>query len=114
MKKILTIFIGFLHDLAAGCWAATLLAVYYVERVSLKNPALRPELAGLKKDLFYIGILCICMVLLSGTGRAFTYVGNVDGENAEKLKRRMLIIKHILLFLVFGVGIYWQYKMVYG
>jgi len=41
-------------------------------------------------------------------------VGNVDGENAEKLKRRMLIIKHILLFLVFGVGIYWQYKMVYG
>ncbi len=112
MKKALTIFIGFVHDFAAGCWAATVVAIYW-----LSNQALPPELEGLilglKKEFFYAGVACIILVFATGAGRSFTYVDNVYGENAERMRRKMLLIKHIFLLSVFGAGIYWQYTMVF-
>ena len=33
MKRIFTILIGFVHDFAAGCWLATVLAVYRLDQV---------------------------------------------------------------------------------
>jgi hypothetical protein len=33
MNKSLTIFVGFIHDFAAGFWAATVLAVYWLHRL---------------------------------------------------------------------------------
>lgn len=109
MKKFLTIFIGFLHDFAAGCWAATLMTMYWLNRVSVKTPGLQSELTEIKKDFFYIGLVCAAIVILAGTGRTFTYVGNVYGIDAERLRRKMLLIKHLVLISVFGAGIYWQY-----
>lgn len=114
MKKALTIFIGFLHDLAAGCWGATVLAIYWLHRIEAGGETMH-VLSGLKRQFFYLGLLCVATVLLAGAGRTFTYAytGDVYGKDAERLRRRMLIIKHIVLFTVFGLGIYWQYIMVY-
>ena len=47
MNKAFTIFIGFLHDFAAGCWAPSVLAVYWVDRIALQRPELKPVLDGL-------------------------------------------------------------------
>jgi putative copper export protein len=114
MKKALTIVIGFLHDFAAGCWGATVLAVYWVHRIEARQ-ALGDLFFGLKKQFFFLGLGCVVLVLVAGAGRTFTYayIGNVYGEDAEKLRRKMLIIKHIILVAVFGLGIWWQYTMVY-
>ena len=112
MKKALTIFIGFVHDFAAGCWAATVLAVYWIHHITA-SPELSDILFGLKKQFLYLGLVCVLVVFATGTGRTFTYVGNVYGADAEKRRRKMLIIKHIILFAVFGLGIWWQYSMVY-
>lgn len=113
MKKALTIVIGFIHDFAAGCWAATVLAVYWLGRQPL--PAdVQSIVLGMKKQFFYFGIVCVLLVFATGAGRTFTYVGNVYGEDAERVRRRMLIIKHVLLITVFGLGIFWQYSMVYN
>ena len=38
MKKALTIVIGFIHDFAAGCWAATVIAVYYPHKEEDAHP----------------------------------------------------------------------------
>ena len=114
MKKAVTIFIGFIHDFAAGCWAATVLAVYWIHRIELdKN--LGGLLSGLKKQFFFIGLACVGTVLIAGAGRMFTYayVGKVYGEEAEMLRKRMLIIKHVVLTILFCAGIYWQYVLVY-
>lgn len=113
MKKAITIVVGFIHDFAAGCWAATVLAIYWLGRIN--DESLRLTLAGLKKEFFYIGLVCVAIVFLAGMGRTFTYayIGDVYGKDAEKMRRRMLIIKHIILFTVFGLGIWWQYAMVY-
>ena len=114
MKKACTIFIGFLHDFAAGCWAAAVLAVYWVDRVAAQRPELKTALDGLERQFFWAGVGCAVVVLLAGMGRTFTYVENVYGSDGEQVRRRMLMIKHIVLFLVFGLGTWWQYGMAFS
>ncbi|MBI5055494.1 MAG: hypothetical protein HZB61_02575 [Nitrospirae bacterium] len=111
MKKAFTIFIGFIHDFAAGCWAATVLVIYWLNRIPDKD--LSDVLTDIKKDFFYISLICVVIVFLAGIGRTFTYISNVYGEDAERTRRKMLIVKHVALLLVFGIGIYWQYTMVF-
>lgn len=113
MHKALTIFIGFLHDFAAGCWAATVLAVYWVDRVAAQRPELKPALDGLERQFFWAGVGCTSVVFLAGMGRTFTYVDNVYGAEAEQARRRLLMIKHIVLFTAFGLGTWWQYGLVF-
>lgn len=115
MKKAFTIFVGFIHDLATGCWAATVFTIYWLNRLSLEHAELQSSLCRLKKEFFYIGLACAVVVFITGAGRTFTYVytGKVYGEDAEKLRRKMLLIKHIILFSVFFAGTYWQYTMVF-
>ena len=112
MKKILTILIGFIHDWAAGGWAATVFGVYWLNRQAVPSE-LGNIIFDLKKQFFYFGIACVILVFATGTGRTFTYVGNVYGEDAEKMRRKMLIIKHILLLSIFGAGTWWQYFMTF-
>ena len=112
MKKIVTILIGFIHDWAAGCWAATVLAIYWLQRQSVPVE-MSGIIFGLKKQLFYAGLICVILVFATGAGRTFTYVEDVYGQDAEKVRRKMLIIKHIVLLIVFGSGIFWQYTMVF-
>ena len=112
MKKAFTILIGFIHDFAAGCWAATVLAVYRLEQV-IPGSESQAALSALQKEFFYIGIICIIIVFGAGAGRTFTYIHNVYGEDAEKSRRKMLIMKHLILLAVFGSGTFWQYTMTY-
>lgn len=113
MKKSLTIFIGFIHDFAAGFWAATLLAVYWLHRLQLSDPDLAFSIKPLEIEFFYLGLASVGIVLLTGMGRTFTYIDDFYGKDAEQMRRKMLAVKHILLFGVFGSGIYWQYSMVF-
>lgn len=114
MKKSITIFVGFIHDFAAGCWAATVLAIYWLHNLQSSSPELARIIAPLENDFFYLGIACVCIVLLTGMGRTFTYIENIYGANAEKLRRKMLVAKHTLLFGIFGTGTYWQYTMAFS
>lgn len=113
IKKAATIFIGFIHDFAAGCWAASVLAVYWLHRID--DAGLKAAAVKLMKEFFYLGLICVAIVFVAGMGRTFTYahIGHVYGEDAEKLRKKMLIVKHVVLILVFGSGLYWQYSMVF-
>jgi hypothetical protein len=115
VKRALTIVVGFLHDFAAGIWAATVLAVWWIQR----SPALAQAealLRPLMQQFFWIGVGCVLVVMATGAGRTFTYawVGEVYGPEAERLRRRMLIVKHVFLLLVFGGGLFWQHRMAFG
>lgn len=112
MKKAITIIIGFVHDFAAGCWAATVLAIYWISRQTFPADAAN-MMVGLKKQFFWAGIVCVAIVFATGAGRSFTYVDNVYGRDAEEARRRLLIKKHVLLFVIFGAGVFWQYTMVF-
>lgn len=112
MKKVLTIIIGFIHDFAAGCWAATVLAVWWLAGREVGGDAVA-VVAGLMRQIFYAGLVSVFLVFATGAGRSFTYVDNVYGQDAEKMRKRLLIFKHLFLFLVFGLGIWWQYSLVF-
>lgn len=114
MNKSLTIFVGFIHDFSAGFWAATVLAIYWLHRLQVSNPELSSPLRPLEIEFFYFGLASVGLVLLTGMGRTFTYIENYYGEDAEKMRRKMLAVKHILLFGIFGIGTYWQYTMVFN
>ncbi len=116
IKKAFTIFVGFLHDFAAGCWGATVLAIYWVDRLMARQPELKALLGGLMRQFFWAGIVSVAVVLIAGMGRTFTYayIGDVYGADSEKVRRKMLIAKHIVLLTVFGLGIWWQYVMVFA
>lgn len=112
LKKLITILAGFIHDFAAGCWASTVLAIYWIQGLETENPEFANILNTLGKDFFYFGLVCVGIVLITGMGRTFTYIENFYGEDTEKLRKKMLIAKHILLFVIFGIGTYWEYSMV--
>jgi len=98
MNKSLTIFIGFIHDFASGFWAATVFVVYWLHRLQLANPDIASSLRLMGIEFFYFGLASVVFVLLTGMGRTFTYIENYYGKDAEKLRKKMLAVKHILLF----------------
>jgi hypothetical protein len=114
LKRALTILTGFVHDFAAGIWAATVLSVWWIHR-SPVPPAAEGVLRALMQQLFWIGVGCVALVMATGAGRTFTYayVGQVYGQDAERLRRRLLIAKHVVLLAVFGGGMAWQYGMAF-
>ena len=114
MKRILTIVNGFVHDFAAGTWGATVLGVWWLH-CSPVPPASGDVLRGLMQQFFWIGVACVVLVMATGAGRTFTYayVGEVYGPDAERLRRLLLIVKHVVLLAVFGGGMAWQYAMAF-
>lgn len=114
MNKSFQILVGFIHDFAAGFWAATVLSVYWLHRLQLSDPGLSSSLHPLGIEFFYFGLASVVVVMLTGMGRTFTYIENYYGKDAEKMRRKMLAVKHILLFGIFGSGTYWQYTMVFN
>jgi len=88
------------------------LAVYRLEKVMLATGS-QGAVNTLQKEFFYIGIVCIFIVFGAGAGRTFTYIPDVYGKDVEASRRKMLIMKHAILLLVFGSGTFWQYTMTY-
>jgi uncharacterized membrane protein len=113
VKSALTVIIGFVHDFASGCWAATVFAVAYLDSRAVDHGT-TALLGDLERSFFWIGIGSIFVVFTTGAGRTFTYVDKHYGPEAERQRRRLLIIKHVVLVVVFGAGTAWQYAMAFG
>lgn len=75
MNKYLTILIGFIHDFSAGCWAASIMAIYWLHGLHLQGTEYE-VLISLEKDFFYAGLIFVGIVLITGMGRTFTYIEN--------------------------------------
>lgn len=103
MRKALTVVVGFVHDWSAGIWAAAVLGVWWVRRASAP-PEAAPVLAELSRQFFWIAVGAVVVVFATGAGRTFTYVDGVYGPDAERTRRRALLVKHAVLLAVFGTG----------
>jgi len=106
IKKGALILNGFLHDFAAGIWLAAMVTVYLLHQAHLSHPEISAVLNILERRFFWFSIAAMVVIMATGAGRTFTYVDNWYGEDAERLRRRMLIIKHVVLLAGFGTG-YW-------
>ncbi|MBA4386606.1 MAG: hypothetical protein C0404_01415 [Verrucomicrobia bacterium] len=113
MRRAFMIVAGFLHDFSTGLWAACLLVTWWLHR-ALGDQAIDAVLRPVLHQLFFVGLGCTVVVLLTGAGRSFTYVENVYGSDSEQLRRRMLLIKHVILLGIFGAGTWIQYRLAFG
>ncbi|MBK5274418.1 MAG: hypothetical protein JJE30_05140 [Desulfuromonadales bacterium] len=106
LKKIFVVLNGFVHDFASGIWLAAVAAIGMLHGAHLREPTLTAVINPLERHFFWWSVAAMLVILATGAGRTFTYVDNWYGADAERVRRRMLIIKHVLLLAVFALG-YW-------
>jgi uncharacterized membrane protein len=104
LKKTAVILNGFIHDFASGIWLAALLVICKLHSAHMQEPSITPLINSLERSLFWWSVGAMVAIMATGAGRTFTYVDNWYGEDAEKVRRRMLITKHIILLAAFSLG----------
>lgn len=113
LKKTAVILNGFIHDFAAGIWLAAMVTIAVLHKAHVRQPSVVSIINPVERLFFWWSIAAMTAILATGAGRTFTYVDNWYGENAEQVRRRMLIVKHILLFAIFGAGYLSIYPLVF-
>jgi len=110
IKKSLVILNGFVHDFAAGIWLADIFAIVLLHKSHSEHPEITGVINSLERQFFWASVVAMVLIMATGAGRTFTYVDNWYGADAERMRRRMLIVKHVILFACFAAG----YFVVYG
>lgn len=113
IKKSAIILNGFLHDFAAGIWLAAIATIALLHGAHLDHPEVVSVLNGLERLFFWGSVGAMVVIMATGAGRTFTYVDNWYGADAERVRRRMLIIKHVLLFGCFAIGYLFVWQKVF-
>lgn len=108
--KALIIVNNFVHDLFTGLWASSLLVIYFLDKRARAPQGLliSPALHDVMRMLFWLGVISMAVIVASGGLRLLYYRTETAGED-EKIKKDLLIIKHVLFTFVFIGGTYFSY-----
>jgi hypothetical protein len=111
MDKLLRKLIGHGHNFATRCWAITVFAVYWFDRLAPENAALQSSISQMNRELFYLGVACIVIIILAGTGRTFypTNVVKIFDKSREKQRIRQLSKMYVIVFAFVFAAIYLRY-----
>lgn len=113
LKKSLIVINGFVHDFAAGIWLATIVTISVLHNAHLKDPAVVIVLNHLERFFFWGSVAAAVIIMATGAGRTFTYVDNWYGQDAERARRKALIVKHVVLFSAYALGYLWVWGKVF-
>lgn len=113
LRKTAVIINGFIHDFAAGIWLAAMATIVMLHRAHEASPDATAVLNQLERQFFWTSAAAALTIMATGAGRTFTYVDNWYGADAEQVRRRMLIIKHVILLVAFAVGYWYIYGLVF-
>lgn len=113
VKKTAVVVNGFIHDFAAGIWLATIVTIAVLHNAHLKEPAVINVLNRLEHLFFWGSVVAAVLIIATGAGRTFTYVDNWYGEDAERQRRKALIVKHVILLSAYTVGYLWVWCKVF-
>jgi uncharacterized membrane protein len=108
-KKAAIVLNGFTHDFATGYWLSAMIAIFFLHRFQGQYPAVAELLGIMERFFFWNTVGAAAVIFATGGMRTFTYVDNIFGPEAEKIRRKMLIAKHVALILIFAAGGYWAY-----
>lgn len=113
IRKTATVINGFVHDFAAGIWLATIVTIAVLHNAHLKDPSVVEILNNLERMFFWWSVGAAVVIMATGAGRTFTYVDNWYGEDAERERRKALIVKHVFLFSAYAIGYFWVWGKVF-
>jgi uncharacterized membrane protein len=108
-RKAAIVLNGFIHDFATGYWLSGIIAIYFLHDYQLKYPGLADLLGTIERFFFWNTIVAVVIIFATGGMRTFTYVDNFFGPEAEKVRRRLLVAKHVVLIAIFATGDWWAY-----
>jgi len=110
MKAWLIIINNFVHDLFTGLWISSVLVIYLLSRKAgfAQGTPLTTSLQGVMKVFFWLGLFSILVIIITGIFRLLEYKFQNRGAS-EPLKKKILILKHILLGAIFLGGTYLAY-----
>ncbi len=109
MRKAAVVLNGFIHDFATGYWLSAMIAIHFLHRFQGEYPAVAALLGRMERFFFWNSIAAVVVIFATGGMRTFTYVDNFYGPGAEKTRRRMLMVKHVVLIALFAAGGCWAY-----
>ncbi|VVB86923.1 Uncharacterised protein [uncultured archaeon] len=113
LRKTAVVLNGFIHDLATGYWLSSLIVIMFLHNFQEKYTAVA-DIINIIERFFFWNILGTTVVIFATGGiRTFTYLDNFYGADIEKTRRKMLVIKHILLLIIFGISGYFAYRMTF-
>jgi uncharacterized membrane protein len=113
IKKSLVVLNGFIHDFAAGYWLAAIVAIVVLHDIHGREPSVTAVLNHVERIFFWQSVVAGIVIMATGSGRTFTYVDNYYGDDSERIRRRMLIAKHIVLLVAFVIGYWWAFNMTF-
>lgn len=110
MKIWLIIINNFLHDLFTGLWISTIIVIYLLKKkIHFVHGTPIEPLKDVMKVFFELGIFSLLIIIITGIFRSINYKFTNSGTFGT-VKKKILIIKHILLTMVFIGGTYLAYS----
>lgn len=111
MKIWLIIINNFIHDLFTGLWISTIIVIYLLEKKVHFVPI--EPLKDVMKVFFGLGIFSLLIIIITGIFRSINYKFTNSGTFGT-VKKKILIIKHILLGLILLWGTYLSYSYAFN
>jgi uncharacterized membrane protein len=113
MTSILVMLNNYMHDFATAlvvvCSYAMLLLVRYAEKNSSRETT--SMVLSIYPKMLHLTAGSFIFLILAGVVRSFTYENYEWAEAAGRGQIAALMIKHVLLFILFGYGIYLWVKV---
>lgn len=109
---LLKVINAYIHDFASALWLAALVVVW---RLDGSAPSVQDStaLADMEVEWFWVGVVSLVVIVLTGVGRTLAYEQGAMGEEAEAGRKRLLIIKHIAGTLIYGAGTWAMYALAF-
>lgn len=109
--KAFLIINNFAHDLFTGLWTSSVIVIYLLNKRANTRTHLATELHDIAKLFFWLGIFSIAIILGTGLIRYIFY--RIESDGSEKIKKSLLIFKHLLLGAVFIGGTFLAYRFTF-
>jgi len=113
IKKTAIVLNGFIHDFSTGYWLASMITIILLHNFQAQYPEVSELLMVIEQFFFWNTIVAVVVIFATGGIRTFTYVDNFYGKEIEDSRRKLLIIKHFILFAIFGISGYFAYIMAF-
>lgn len=96
-----------------GYWLSALIVIRFLHGYQQEYAQVAELLGKMEHFFFWNSVAATIIILATGAGRTFTYVDQVYGPDAERTRRKMLIIKHVVLLAIFGAGTWYAYLLTF-
>jgi hypothetical protein len=108
--RVVIILNNFVHDMVTGLWVSSVLVIYLLKKraMDLEGIFISAALHDVMRFFFWLGIVSIIVILITGSFRIF-YFRRESVTHERETKKKLLIVKHVLLTVVFIGGTYLAY-----